>query len=233
MFYNFFLLSFFQKNNKTIQISSYQISKPSRRHCLPTITTTITTLANTMSLQMSLVFCTLIGQMITLLVLVLPLPYVVRQKIVDLTFVLQKSQNFRVGIVFSIILMSLQLLDCIQRLNKYADAETNPHFPGIDYDRLASKFYSQRNLYLSGAVLYLQVAIGTVVTIVRKMVLKEKLYREANIKPATDDEATEIEKLKHLIELKQQDIDTFKKQVQGLQKAYNTLTPEEEKNKNE
>ena len=65
------------------------------------------------------------------------------------------------------------------------------------------------------------------------MVLKEKLYREANIKPATDDEATEIEKLKHLIELKQQDIDTFKKQVQGLQKAYNTLTPEEEKNKNE
>ena len=89
-------------------------------------------------------------------------------KIVDLTFVLQKSQNFRVGIVFSIILMSLQLLDCIQRLNKYADAETNPHFPGIDYDRLASKFYSQRNLYLSGAVLYLQVAIGTVVTIVRK-----------------------------------------------------------------
>ena len=64
----------------------------------------------------------------------------------------------------------------------------------------------------------MQVAIGTVVTIVRKMVLKEKLYREANIKPATDDEATEIEKLKHLIELKQQDIDTFKKQVQGLQK---------------
>lgn len=186
-----------------------------------------------MSLQMSLVFCTLIGQMITLLVLVLPLPYVVRQKIVDLTFVLQKSQNFRVGIVFSIILMSLQLLDCIQRLNKYADAETNPHFPGIDYDRLASKFYSQRNLYLSGAVLYLQVAIGTVVTIVRKMVLKEKLYRETNIKPATDDEATEIEKLKHLIELKQQDIDTFKKQVQGLQKAYNSLTPEEKKNKNE
>ena len=65
------------------------------------------------------------------------------------------------------------------------------------------------------------------------MVLKEKLYREANIKPATDDEATEIEKLKHLIELKQQDIDTFKKQVQGLQKAYNSLTPEEKKNKNE
>ena len=60
---------------------------------------------------MSLVFCTLIGQMITLLVLVLPLPYVVRQKIVDLTFALQKNQNFRVGIVFSIILMSLQLLD--------------------------------------------------------------------------------------------------------------------------
>ena len=64
------------------------------------------------------------------------------------------------------------------------------------------------------------------------MVLKEKLYREANIKPATDDEATEIEKLKHLIELKQQDIDTFRNKFK-VYKRHNTLTPEEEKNKNE
>ncbi|KAK6875278.1 Endoplasmic reticulum transmembrane protein 1 [Candida tropicalis] len=124
----------------------------------------------------------------------------------------------------------MQLLDCVQRLRKYADIE-NPNFPGIDYDRLASKFYSQRNLYLSGAILYLQVAIGTVVTIVRKMVLKEKLFRQS--KTNTVDDAAEVEKLKHLIELKQQDIDVFKKQVANLQKAYDTLTPEEKKGKDE
>ncbi|EER35263.1 conserved hypothetical protein [Candida tropicalis MYA-3404] len=183
-----------------------------------------------MSLQMSLAFCTLIGPMAILLTLVLPLPYVVRQKIVDITFALQKNQNFRVGVVFSIVLMGMQLLDCVQRLRKYADIE-NPNFPGIDYDRLASKFYSQRNLYLSGAILYLQVAIGTVVTIVRKMVLKEKLFRQS--KTNTVDDAAEVEKLKHLIELKQQDIDVFKKQVANLQKAYDTLTPEEKKGKDE
>ncbi|EMG47496.1 YET1 Endoplasmic reticulum transmembrane protein 1 [Candida maltosa Xu316] len=186
-----------------------------------------------MSLQMSIVFCTLIVQMVILLTLVLPLPYVVRKKIVDVTFTLQKNQNFRVGVVFSIVLMSLQLFDCIQRLNKYADSELNKNFPGIDYDRLASKFYSQRNLYLSGAILYLMIAIQTVITIVRKMVLKEKIFRESNKKPVTDDEATAVEKLKHLIELKQQDIDTLKKQISGLQKAYDTLTPEDNKSKDE
>ncbi|KAK6456614.1 ER 25 kDa transmembrane protein [Scheffersomyces xylosifermentans] len=193
-----------------------------------------------MSIQMTLVFVTLIGQMVVLLLLVLPLPHVVRTKIVDLTWVLQKSQNFKVGVAFSIILLGLQFLDCVARLKRiegYADAPfylnslggTDQHARSVSltHEQLATKFYSQRNLYLSGAVLYLMLAIGTVITIVRKLVHKEAEYRKLTSagKFGSDDE--EVEKYKQLIKLKEIDIQTFKKQLGGLQSAYNDLTPSE------
>lgn len=195
-----------------------------------------------MSLQMSLVFCTMVGQMAILFILVLPLPHVIRQKIVDITFTIQKSQNFKVLVVFSFALMALQFMDCIKRLHRYSGYSDNPYFEGsvgsmvhhvaqpisLNYDQLASKFYAQRNLYLSGAILYLQMAIATVVTIVRKMVVKEAEYRKlisGASRGTTKEEDEEITRLKHAIELKQLDIDTLKKQIKGLQSAYDSLTP--------
>ncbi|ABN66277.2 ER 25 kDa transmembrane protein [Scheffersomyces stipitis CBS 6054] len=193
-----------------------------------------------MSIQMSLVFATLIGQMVVLLLLVLPLPHPIRAKIVDITWVLQKSQNFKVGVAFSIILLVLQFLDCVNRLKRisgYSDpffVSSNDHrnpTQQLTYDQLATKFYSQRNLYLSGAVLYLMLAIGIVITIVRKLVKKESEYRSllAGKKTKYESEDGEVEKYKQLISLKEQDIQAFKKQLRGLQTAYDTLSPEEQK----
>ncbi|KAK6463854.1 ER 25 kDa transmembrane protein [Scheffersomyces coipomensis] len=184
-----------------------------------------------MSIQLSLVFGAMVIQMITLLVLLLPLPYPVRAKIIDFTFVLQKSQNFKVGVIFAVLLLILQFLDCVNRLKKIGDYSGSPYFTTgvatetnrtLSYDQLATKFYSQRNLYLSGAVLYLMVAIGTVITIVRKLVKKETEYRTLL---SSEDNEGEVEKYKQLIKLKEKDIATFKKQLSGLQTAYNDLTP--------
>ncbi|KAK6201720.1 ER 25 kDa transmembrane protein [Scheffersomyces amazonensis] len=188
-----------------------------------------------MSIQLSLVFGAMVIQMITLVVLLLPLPYPIRKKIIDFTFVLQKSQNFKVGVVFTIILLILQFLDCVNRLRRL-DGYNDPYFTTagitkearaqLSYDQLATKFYSQRNLYLSGAVLYLMVAIGTVITIVRKLVKKETDYRNLLARESTNGDDGEIEKYKQLIKLKQNDIDTFKKQLSGLQSAYDGLNPD-------
>ena len=185
---------------------------------------------------MSLVFCTMVGQMIILFILVLPLPQMIRLKIVDLTFVIQRSQNFKVLVVFSIVLMGLQFMDCINRLHRYSGRSDDPllqsgnlikHSMTLNYDQLASKFYAQRNLYLSGAILYLQMAIATVITIVRKLVQKEAEYRKLVLNSAsTEEDDKEITELKHLIEVKQLDIDTLKKQIKGLQSAYDSLSPE-------
>ncbi|KAI3402636.1 YET1 [Candida oxycetoniae] len=136
--------------------------------------------------------------------------------------------------------MSLQFWDCYNRLKKFQHIDSS--YGGdigrgfVNYDRLASKFYSQRNLYLSGAILYLQMCIGTVVTIVKRLVIKEKELRDSELvekkaefegvemqKKRKDQERQETIKLKHLIELKQTDIDTLRKQLNGMQSAYDQL----------
>ncbi|CAI5759630.1 unnamed protein product [Candida verbasci] len=179
---------------------------------------------------MSFVFVTMVVQMVFLFLLVVPLPFVIRSQIVELTFKLQKSQNFKVFLTFALVLMGLQFFDCLQKLDKYKHTTSNPLYPGTNYDQLASKFYAQRNLYLSGAILYLQMSISTVITIVRKLVLKEREIRNFG---KNVDISEEIVKLKQLIELKQKDIDTMKKQIGGIQTAYNQLNIDERTNKHD
>lgn len=182
---------------------------------------------------MTLVFSTLCLQMGFLLLLVLPLPHLIRTHIIDLVLLLETSTYFKTGVGFWTMLMSMQVADCVQRLNKFSGGGRggNPYYASsvnnqqnqnspLTHEQLASKFYAQRNLYLSGAVLYLIISIYTVVSIVKKLVLKEKAIREFKV-VSNDDE---IIKYKELIRVKQQDIDTLKKQIKGLQASYDSLS---------
>ncbi|KAI5970500.1 YET1 [Candida margitis] len=165
----------------------------------------------------------------------------VRSQIVSAYTTITTTRNFRTFLVFSITLMALQFYDCIQRLEKYHKVRENDVLQGfVNYDKLASKFYSQRNLYLSGAILYLLMGIYTVASIVKKLVLKEKLYRQliaerdGDVKNGDNkSDSEEVVKVKHLIELKQKDIDTLKKQLNGLQTAYDGLNKGEERTKDD
>lgn len=186
---------------------------------------------------MSLVFGALVGQMVILSLLLLPLPLRVRSKILDVSEFLQNSTNFKVGIVFSTSLLALSLFDCVNRLRKFDNFGNQPYFTNfaqqmsgsLSYDQLATKFYTQRNLYINGAVLFLQVSIHTIIGILRKLVKKETEYRALNNidKNEFNNEGEQIQQFKDLIKQKEIDIETFKKQINGLQKSYNDLNPEE------
>ncbi|CUM46362.1 uncharacterized protein AC631_03985 [Debaryomyces fabryi] len=202
-----------------------------------------------MSIQMSLVFGALILEMVTLLLMVLPLPHPVRVKIIDISILLRNLKNFRIGLWFTVILLSMQFMDCIQRLQRFGHLgnpyfalnSQNNQFGTMSYDQLASKFYSQRNLYITGAVLYLMLAIFTVSTILKKLVLKESEYRKLSASEAEGNskvtgegqESSEVAKYKKLIEQKEIDIATLKKQVGGLQKSYDDLNPSQPIEKDE
>ena len=80
-----------------------------------------------MSIQMSLVFGALILEMVTLLLMVLPLPHPVRVKIMDIATVLRNLKNFKIGFWFTVILLSMQFADCIQRLQRFGTLG-NPYF---------------------------------------------------------------------------------------------------------
>lgn len=177
---------------------------------------------------MTLVFMVLCVEMGILFMMVLPLPHVVRRKLIHAINSLQGSSNYKVGVIFLSTVLGLQFIDCLNKLRPYfLSSNIGSSSAMYTNDQLASKFYAQRNLYISGAVLYLELAIFTVSTILRKLVLKEDRLRSFNVKlePGTKDEAGEIEKYKVLLESKDKDIGAMKKQIQGLQDSYDKLTP--------
>lgn len=191
-----------------------------------------------MTLQMTMVFGALLTQMVIVSILLVPLPYIVRSKIVNVWASVRKNSNFKVGLIFVSGILVLQFVDCVQKLQKFhrkqnLDSIAGPQLGGgLLLDQLASKFYAQRNLYLSGAVLYLGLSIHTVLLIVGKLVAKETLYRTAQ-KEVQKDGSEEIDTLKEKIRKRDVEIAAMKKQIEGVQKAYDSLTESAERSKDD
>lgn len=174
------------------------------------------------------------GQMVVLSLLLLPMPFKFRRKLLDVATLLEQSTNFKVGFVFTTALLGLSFFDCVNRLSRFSSYSNQPYFTTLNFqsgalthDQLATKFYTQRNLYLNGAVLYLELSIYTIVGVLRKLVKKETEFRALTSIKKGDfaSESEEIEKYKDLIKQKEIDISTLKKQILGLQKAFDELTP--------
>ena len=98
----------------------------------------------------------------------------------------------------------------------------------------ARKFYSQRNMYLCGFTLFLSLILNrTYVMILETLRLEEKikLYegdpkakgRDAD-RLANAGSAGEIGKLKNQLAQKDRDMDTLKKQSEGLSREYSSLS---------
>ena len=97
----------------------------------------------------------------------------------------------------------------------------------------ARKFYSQRNMYLCGFTLFLSLILNrTYVMILDVLRLEEKVKRYEGDPKAKGKEseklaqaggAGEIGKLKNQLAQKDRDIETLKKQSEGLSKEYNNL----------
>lgn len=201
-----------------------------------------------MSIQMSLVFGALVAQMSFLILLLLPLPYVVRTSILDTYSVIRKNTNVKVGFNFALLLLGLQFFDCVKKLQRYSNVQS-PYFAQMQqqmtggqllYDQLASKFYAQRNLYITGAVLYLSLAINTVYSILVKLVKKETDYRnlvkEGALKSgggASQNEKESVDHYQKLLAQREKDIETLKKQLQGMQNAYDSLNETTERSKDD
>lgn len=97
----------------------------------------------------------------------------------------------------------------------------------------ARKFYSQRNMYLCGFTLFLSLILNrTYVMILDTLRLEETVKRyEGNPKAqgkesdklANAGNAGEIGSLKNQLKQKDRDIDTLKKQSEGLSREYGNL----------
>ena len=97
----------------------------------------------------------------------------------------------------------------------------------------ARKFYSQRNMYLCGFTLFLSLILNRTYTLILDTLrLEEKVkryegdpkaYGKESEKLAQAGGAGEIASLKNKLAQKDRDIETLKKQSEGLGREYNKL----------
>jgi B-cell receptor-associated protein 31 len=97
----------------------------------------------------------------------------------------------------------------------------------------ARKFYSQRNMYLCGFTLFLSLILNRTYTMILEVLrLEDKVKQyEGNTKAGGKDsaklasagDAGEIGRLRKELEAKDRDLQTLKKQSEGLSREYSNL----------
>ena len=97
----------------------------------------------------------------------------------------------------------------------------------------ARKFYSQRNMYLCGFTIFLSLILNRTYTMILDTLRLEEKVKRYEGDPATKSKnsakldnaggAGEISRLKNQVAQKDRDIETLKKQCEGLQREYNAM----------
>lgn len=189
-----------------------------------------------MSLYFTLLFALLTIEMSILFVLVLPLPNRIRKIFYNTYQKLSKNQQVKTILIIFIIIVGLLFIDSWKRaqinVTLYRHQRNVENVENIrnNYDShavtptqaLASRAYNQRNIYISGFILYFMIGIATVMSIVRRLVKYQDLINNDKIENTKDvvgnkNDTDEIIKLKKELELKTIDLETLQKQVKNVE----------------
>ncbi|KAK8194140.1 Endoplasmic reticulum transmembrane protein 3 [Zalaria obscura] len=197
-----------------------------------------------MTLYYSIVFGLLVFEMVLFMTLIVPMPFTWKRKlftlISDSKWVAKLQYYIKITFVFILILF----IDSVNRVYRVqvelAQASKNQNGAGAAViggsERMevqARKFYSQRNMYLCGFTLFLSLILNRTYTMILDVLRLEeenkilKGEESADGKNATKlanaGDLGEVGKLRKQLEKKDRDIETLKKQSQGLSDEYNRL----------
>ncbi|KAM0806414.1 B-cell receptor-associated protein 31-like-domain-containing protein [Usnea florida] len=194
-----------------------------------------------MTLYYTLVFALLVFEMSVFGLLIVPLPYSVKRKL--FTFISENPliAKLQYGLKITFIFILILFIDSVNRVYsvqmELAKTKKNSNSAVIEgsgrMEVQARKFYSQRNMYLCGFTLFLSLILNrTYVMILDTLRLEEKVKRYEGDPKASGKEseklaqaggAGEIGKLKNQLAQKDRDIETLKKQSEGLSREYGNL----------
>jgi len=195
-----------------------------------------------MTLYYSLVFGLLVFEMALFATLILPLPFKIKRGL--FTFISENPivAKIQYWMKITFIFILILFVDSVNRVYRVQvelqAAKANGGAAGAvaGGERMevqARKFYSQRNMYLCGFTLFLSLILNrTYVMIIDTLRLEAEVKKLKGEYPANDkqdaklDQAGglgEISRLKKELEKKDRDIETLKKQSQGLSDEYNRM----------
>jgi len=194
-----------------------------------------------MTIYYTLTFFLMTAEMVTFCVLVFPFPLAIKKRLFRFLSQSPIVAKIAYGLKISFIFVAILFLDAFQRMFRTA-AESEMAKGGgqgmpdvrTETNHAAKKFYSQRNVYLTGFTLFLSLVLTRVFAIVLDLIETQDQYAKlkqqisTNSRP-TEAQVKEIEELKRKLaasEKKSVDFETLKKQAEQQNAEYNRLADE-------
>jgi len=198
-----------------------------------------------MTLYYSLVFLLLVFEMFVFVALIVPMPFKAKRKL--FTFISESPiiAKLQYGLKITFIFILILFIDSVNRVYRVqvelavaAKSQTGgagaAALGGSERMEVqARKFYSQRNMYLCGFTLFLSLILNRTYVMILDVLRLEEENKKLKGDPKAGGkgaagldnagQAGEIGKLKNEIAKRDRDIETLKKQSQGLSDEYNRL----------
>ncbi|KAN0065549.1 Endoplasmic reticulum transmembrane protein 3 [Thecaphora frezii] len=180
-----------------------------------------------MTLYYSIVFALLCFEMAMFMVLIVPLPFTWKRKLFQFLATNPIVAKIQYGLKITFIFVAVLFVDAVQRMYKVmTEGETARDHRGVQDVRTetnyaARKFYSQRNMYLTGFTLFLSLILSRTYSLILDLInTQEELVALKKSGKASSASTSELEK-KY-----QRDIETLKQQTKQQQEEYNRLSDE-------
>ncbi|CAI1543054.1 hypothetical protein SEUBUCD650_0K01550 [Saccharomyces eubayanus] len=187
-----------------------------------------------MSLYFTALFLILTVEMVMLFIFVLPLPFRIRRGIFSSYNQLTAKQQIKTVIVIMGGLVGLLFIDSWKRSQIRVSLYHNDNSGSMGssavtpIQALASRAYNQRNMYISGFILYFSICIPTVMSIVKRLVKYQGLINEqkkqklTKTSPRTEKVPKQADstKLEEQLKKKQISLEGLQKQVKNLEKYF-------------
>lgn len=185
-----------------------------------------------MSLYFTFLFGFLTSEMVALFLIVLPLPTRIRKLIFKSWNMIINSKEYRtVGIIFAVI-VGLLFIDSWKRANIPVHVPGHPsagetsdtlksNDPVTSIQVFATRAYNQRNVYISGFILYFLVAIPCIMTLYERLIkyqdlidMKIKKGAEAKNMKTGD---KELDELRDTFKQREASLLGLKKQIENFE----------------
>jgi len=188
----------------------------------------------------------LVAEMVVFAALIVPMPFTWRRRLFVFLSENPIIAKLQYGLKITFIFIMILFIDSLNRFYRvYLEkAESSRGTAGAEVvggpvraEVNARKFYSERNMYLTGFTIFLSLILNrTYVMILETLRLEEEVKRlrgdpkaakkvgQGGLQDAGD--AGEISRLKRDLDRAKSDLATMKKQSEGLQTEYNRLGDE-------
>jgi len=198
-----------------------------------------------MTLYYSLVFVLLVVEMVLFVGLIIPMPFTVKRKMFNFISESPLVAKLQYGMKITFIFILILFLDSVNRVYRVQvemaaiakDTTGAGRAAAMGSDRMevqARKFYSQRNMYLTGFTLFLSLILNRTYGMILDVLRLEEKVKMYEGDPAAGGKegqkldphfrADQIGQLKKQLDKKDKALEAMKSQAEGLQREYDELS---------